>query len=1281
MELKKSMNRFLSIFFIVAMGVAFFTGIHASAPDMRATGDYYFDESSLMDLRVISTLGLTEEDLEVLNGLEGVELAEGCYMEDVYCGEEDAREVLHIESIPESVNALTVAEGSFPTKPGECFLDSKYAVAEGYKPGDVLEITVSSEEDSALKHRKFTVSGYGYSPAYISFERGTTTLGTGEISGFVYVVPEEFDSEVYMVAYLLAEGAKEQMAYTDAYDDLIEAVYDRIDGIADARCEIRYNDIMDEANEKLEDAKQQVADGKQELSDAKQELSDAESEAEQELSEAESELIEGESELADGRQEVADAKQEIADGEQELADGEQEVADNETALQDARTQISSAEAQLNAAEKEYQQGLSEYRKTSGSAKKKLDEAQEQIDAGKTQLEQGWAEYNTNLAAIETGQAQLNGARTQLESSQAEYDAGRAQLDAAWAQYTSGAEQLAAGQAAYDGAVSQAAQLKNAYDAAALAASEAQSAYDAAVSAGDENIQQKLDALTAANTECESARAAYEAANSQLAAQKAELDESAAALAATKQTLDGQETALAAAKTELDTGWTSLNTQQAELMAGKSALEEARKTLEASEKELKQSQDQVDAGRKELKDAKATLASARKELDLGWAELNASKAQLSDGEQQLSDAKTQLSDARTELEDAKGEIADAESEITENEQKIKDGWKDYEDGKLEAEEKIADAKQKIADAEQELLDAEQEIADAEAELADVRRPKWYVDDRSALPENAGFGENADRMSSLAQVFPVIFFLVAALISLTTMTRMVEEERTQIGTMKALGYSKMDIAGKYLKYALYATIGGSIFGTLFGEKVFPWVIITAYGIMYTYLPKIVIPYNLDYALMATGAALFCTFGATLSACYRALQEVPAQLMRPPAPKEGKRVLLEHLPFIWRRINFTWKSTIRNLLRYKKRFLMTIIGIGGCMGLLLVGYGLRDSIMDVGRLQFHELQTYSAMVVLDTDASVEEQNAVYEQVAQESGVSEYGKFYMQCEEVTTGEKTGKEWAPYIYVPENMDNISEFFHFRKRGTDETYTLTDEGAIITEKLAKELGIEVGDTIILEREDGEEAAIPIACICENYLSHYIYMTPALYEQIYGEAPEYNSIFFKSQEEQDVLEEIGGRLLENDTVLNITYTKAIEEQLNGMLEALDFVIVVLIVSAGMLAFVVLYNLNNININERRRELATLRVLGFFNGEVAAYVYRENVLLTVIGAALGVVIGKFLHMFIITTVEVDSCMFGRNINLESFVYATLFTILFSVIVNFVMYFKLKKIDMVESLKSIE
>ena len=537
-----------------------------------------------------------------------------------------------------------------------------------------------------------------------------------------------------------------------------------------------------------------------------------------------------------------------------------------------------------------------------------------------------------------------------------------------------------------------------------------------------------------------------------------------------------------------------------------------------------------------------------------------------------------------------------------------------------------------------------------------------------------------MRALGRVFPVLFFLVAALISLTSMTRMVEEQRIEIGTMKALGYDKSAIAAKYLGYAFVATLGGSILGVLFGEKVLPYIIIYAYGIMYQHIPEILVPYDWGYAAMASLAALACTMFATWYACYKELGAQPATLMRPPAPKIGKRVFLERVTFIWKRLSFTWKSTVRNLMRYKKRFFMTIFGIGGCMGLMLVGFGLRDSIYEIADIQYEEIQTYDGSAYLQDDVTEEDRENLDAFMKKNPDISHYMDGYMMN---VTLEHGRYEHDAYLTILADTGEVGKYFNFHDRVSQEEYHLSDNGAIISEKTAKLLNAEEGDTIELVDEDTGTHELKIEHICENYMAHYLYMTPEYYEQVTGEAPEYNCIFFQTDPEdsKEEIEDAGEKLVARDEVLSVTYMHDIEKQLDDMLGSLNLVIVVLIISAGMLAFVVLYNLNTINITERQRELATLKVLGFYDLEVAEYVYRENILLTFIGAGVGVILGKVLHIFVIETVEVDAAMFGRVINMPSYLYSLAFTIAFSMIVNFVMFYKLRKIDMVESLKSIE
>ena len=688
-------------------------------------------------------------------------------------------------------------------------------------------------------------------------------------------------------------------------------------------------------------------------------------------------------------------------------------------------------------------------------------------------------------------------------------------------------------------------------------------------------------------------------------------------------------------------------------------QETKKTLDAKEQDYQTQKAGLDA-------AKQKLASGKAELDQAKAKLDASEAKLTSAAASIESGQKQLDAGKAELKAQEQTLQNGETEIAQNEAKLADARKEYEDGKETSEEEIAKGEKKLADAKE--------------QIKKIKNPKWYVYDRSTLVEYDGFGENANRMRAIGKVFPVMFFLVAALISLTGMTRMVEEQRIEIGTMKALGYSNFSIASKYLGYAFLATAGGSILGVLTGEKILPYIIIYAYEIMYPHIPKIYVPYHMSYAVMASVASIVCTMGATLASCYKELAAEPAVLMRPPAPKKGRRVFLERIGFIWKRMNFTWKSTIRNLMRYKKRFFMTIFGIGGCMALMLVGYGVKDSVYEIADIQYDEIQLYDGHIFYKDDVTKTEKEELKEYLKEDTDIQTYMDARMQS---VTASKGNKKRSVYQCVLGDPDIVGKYEDFHDRKTKESYKLTDNGAIVSEKTAKLLNVKEGDTINLKDGMAKGVTVKIAHICENYMGHYIYFTPQYYKKVYGKTAEYNCIMFRAKDgySEEQVKKAGEKILAKDQVLTISYLHDIKDQLDDMLASLNLVIIVLIVSAGMLAFVVLYNLNSINITERQRELATLKVLGFYDVEVAEYVFRENILLTLIGAFVGVIFGKVLHLFVIQTVEVDAAMFGRSIYLPSYIYSFLFTIGFSLFVNWVMYFKLKKIDMVESLKSIE
>lgn len=1115
-EIRKSLGRFLSIFFIVAMGVAFFSGIRAGEPDMRYSGDAYFDRNNVMDLRVIGTLGLTEKDIEALKETEGVETVEPGYSADMLLNVEGNYKVLHVASVLEDMNKYTVEEGRMPEKSGECFMDGDFLKAHGFQIGD--KITLSSGTKDAvtdtLKTDTFEIVGSGSSSMYFTYARGSSTVGNGEVSGFIGVLPEDFGLEAYTECYVSVKDAKALTAFTSQYDAKVEKVQENIEEIADEQGKRRVDEIREEAEAELADAQAELDKGKKEA-----------------------------------EEKLTDAKKQIDDGEKQLQEGKE---------------------QLKKANDELQSG-----------KNKLYASQKEVDAAKKEISDGWSQYNTAKKEFDAQEAAF---KEQYDTGMAEIAKGEEELAKAWDDFNSQ-------KAEYDSGVTALAQAKELL-AKLLASLESGMLPPEQIP----QIQAQADALKAEIAEKEPV---LQAAGAQIAAAQAILEQK-------QQEADVQ---FAEAKKQLE--------------QGQAAIEAGRQQLEASRKKLVEGEEQAKKG--------------QKQIDAGWSKIH-------DGEKQKTES---------------------EALIVENEEKLAQAKEEYEQGKAEAE--------------QEIYDGEEKIKDAQLEINKIENAQWYVQDRSALPEYTGFGDNADRIRAIAKVFPILFFIVAALISLTTMTRMVEEQRTQIGTLKALGYGKLSIAGKYLNYALLATVGGSIFGVLFGEKVFPYIIVTAYKIMYTHVPDVVIPYNWEYGIMAAGAAILCTGLATLLACYKELASQPAVLMRPPAPKQGKRVFLERIPFIWKHLSFIWKSTIRNLIRYKKRFFMTVFGIGGCMALMIVGFGLRDSIFAIGKLQYGELQLYDGMVILNTDTEEEDRKEPVEYLSSEKAVSDIMEGYLKKVTISKGKE---EQEVYLSVPSDLEKNKEFQVFRNRITKKEFEMEKNSVILTEKAAQLLDVEKGDKIMLDDKDEKQAELRVTDICENYMEHYLYISPETYREIYGENMEVNTIYFKMKDfDKKGLKEIGENILSKRGALNVTYTYNIQNQLDDMLESLDIVIVVLIISAGLLAFVVLYNLNNINITERKRELATIKVLGFYDKEVSAYVLRENILLTIIGVVVGIALGSILHRFVIVTVEIDSVMFTRIIENISFVLSAVLTCLFSFLVNAVMYFKLKKIDMVESLKSVE
>ncbi len=883
------------------------------------------------------------------------------------------------------------------------------------------------------------------------------------------------------------------------------------------------------------------------------------------------------------------------------------------------------------------------------AQRALDERRAEYDREKSAATAQLADARTTLDAAESSLAKNE---QDLSDAQTRYDAGVTDLENARA---SAAAQLSASESDLAAARSQVEASRPVLEAGQAQLADAWNAWQ---QSADSLAQEWTTWHAAADPLCAALKDLQDGIDS-LDAQIAALDPAAPDYETQKALLEGEKASLSQ---QLDQFRLDHAEQLAAVEATKAKLDEGQRQLDAAQSELESRQAAFDA-------EKSRFDAAVAQVQQGTADLAAARAQ--------SDA--QLGDAQKQLDDASSQIASGRVQLDQ-------GRNDYEAG-------LAEYEQKEADASSQFADAERQLDEAQGQIDDMESASWLIMDRDKNYGVASFDADADRIDNIAQVFPFIFFLVAALVALTTMTRMVEEERVLIGTYKALGYSKGRIASKYLIYAAVASGVGGAVGIALLSQVLPAIIMKAYAIIY-FIPSMPFPLPIDWPLaaLAFGLGTGVTLVATWAAAWAALRERPASLMLPRAPKAGKRILLERIVPVWRRLSFSWKVTFRNLFRYKRRFVMTVIGIAGCTALLLTGLGLSDAINDIIDKQFGEITKYNASITVDEQAAVGEGGAAGDQRPEFDAVmdkSEWVEAHASAlvENMLVGGSEDSDVQVDLVVPQDTSGFDTFFELRTRVGHNDVELSDNGLVLTEKLANELGVGVGDEVKLTEQDATGNATntsyqaTVTGVVENYIYHYAFMGPALYEQLFGEAPVYSTEYAIVTSDGAERAQFGEALRAVDGVKTITYNDEIIDAYHDMLSSVNMIVVVLVVAAAALAFIVLYNLTNINITERMREIATLKVLGFTRREMNAYIFRETFLLAAIGCMVGLVIGVCMESFIVVTAEVDQVMFGRDIHPVSFVMAFALTMVFTAVVMFAMRGKLAKIDMVESLKSNE
>lgn len=1198
-EIAKTKNRFMSIFTICAIGVGFFSGVRATGNDMKISADNYYDQHELFDLRVMSTFGLTEGDIQAISEVEGVSAAVGSKYTDLtlsYNGNDFNTRVYSWDE-ENKLNQIDLLDGRLPQSEDECILNFN-KLREGMKIGDKVVLSDSTEaEEFPLKHTEYTIVGIFDTPMYISStQRGSTSIGNGSLNAFLCVTDSNFTQEVYTEIYVQSEKLKAMSSYSAEYEQLRDDIAEKLEELGVPRSEIRYDEVVGEAQRDIQDGEEELqkakTEGQQKLDDAKKELEDAAVK----ISDGEKELAEAARDIADGEKQLEEAKQTLADGKAELDEGWAEYYENEKKLTDA------------------EKTLNESKKTLSDGKKQLDEALKTLDDSKSQLDEGQKQIDENRTAIKDGKSQIDEGKAQLEQAQQQYDAGLAEYNTNLAGYEAGVLQ-------YENGLAQ--------------------------------LEQAEELLGRDNPELIQQRAVLEQTKAQLDAAKVQLDDA-------KVQLDG-------AKAQIEENMAVIAQKEQEIAEG--------------EKQLEAAQKQIDEGLVQYNDGLA-------EFNEKWQEYEDGVKKYNDGYAEYSDGLIQLNDGKNELIKAEKEYNDGAAELAEKEQEFLDGKRDYEDGVKELE----DAKKKYADGlaeyedgvqtfEREIADAEKKIADGKQKIEDAGEAKWYVFDRDDNPGYAEYESNAERIDKISMIFPIFFLLVAALVCLTTMSRMIEEQRMQIGTLKSLGYSNGTIMRNYLLYAVLAAASGSIVGAFIGMFLFPFVIMFAYSMMYIitnfYFELSPVNIIISAGSMVAAIALTVFFSAR-----KALAETPAELMRPKAPKAGKRVLLERIGFIWNRLSFFGKVSGRNLFRYKRRMFMTVIGIAGCTALSLTGFGLKDSIGDIVGLQYNSINQYSGFIAVEDDLTPDELDRVYDEMLDYNPNTEYTRALIK--QYTLSSESGNVQC-YVTAIEDTAIFEDMidFHNRTSGEKISFDTAEDGIIATEKLTKLLDVKQGDKVTLKISDGNTREVTIGAITEHYTSHYLYISGKKYAELFEKQPEYNVVYFKNGigGDKDVQDTFSEKMLAVDGVLSVSLNSGASSTFSEMMKIMDLVVVVLIVSAGALAFVVLYNLTNVNVTERIREIATLKVLGFYDNEVASYVFRENVILSVIGAVVGLGLGVALCQFVIQTAEIDEVMFGRTIHLLSYLWSFLLTVVFSLLVNLIMRRELKKISMVESLKSVE
>lgn len=1073
-EIKASFGRYMAIFAIIALGAGFFMGLRMSRPDFIETYDRYTQRYDFFDYRLVSTLGLTDDDLELLKEMDFVKDAEGAKAADFMVRSGDDNIIIIAHAIPQRINKIDLIAGRMPEKPNECLADPEMYTEDDI--GTTIKLSDDNEQSTfdCFAYDSYTITGIAESVSYINLERGSSTLGNGSVAGYVYIPEDGFSLDCYTDIYVTLDI--DGYVYSDEYENNAAKYVKPLESFMEGRAQLRYDSLIDSANERLSEARSEYEKGL---------------------------------------------------------------------------------AQYEPSKAQYDSARSEFETRKAAVLEELDKAEAQIIAAEA----------------------MAGDKAALERSQAEIDAARAKLDAGSAEYERG--------------------------------------------------------LRAYNLRCET----------ELRTVTAQVDYYTAKLAEKRQEKTELQAEIALLNERLSTA------SGAEAIGIRSDIRRAELRLAAVETEIEFAQNRLDEHLARKAEKEAELAPIKEQLDAAKAELDAGYAQLNEAQAALDAVKN-------------GSIASARAEFDKKKAAALAGFD-------EAEAELDAAKERLDAAKSQLDDAKAQLDAAEKQIKNMDNADTYVLGRDTNIGYACFETDTRIVDSVAGVFPLFFVLVAALVCLTTMTRMINDQRTQVGVMKALGYGSGAIMAKYLIYSGSATLFGCIFGIGVGIYVFPFIVWVGYGIIYNFSGLV---FTMDWLLAAeiTAANLAAMLLVTWLCCRSELKDVPAELIRPKAPEAGKRTLLERIPFIWNRFGFMQKVSARNILRYKKRIFMMLLGIGGCTALILTALGLNDTVKSLVEQQYDKVSLYDYELSLAYNMTDEERSIILDAWGDDA---EKVLFLYRGSADISANGTTKT----VTFSAAEDGVEGFVDLHDGDEKLPYPGKNE-AVINYNLARTMGLEVGDTVTVTTADMRKLELRVSGIFDNYIGNHVFVGLDTCTQQWGEAPGIKSALVCAPENADVYR-TGERIADADGVRSISISADARARIDNMMSSLKYVIGLIVLCAGLLAFIVLYNLTNINISERIREIATIKVLGFYRRETEQYVFRENLVLTGMGAVFGLGLGVLLHAFVMDSIVFDMMYFAPSIKLTSFLLSVALTFVFAIVVNLLLRRKIDNVDMAGALKSIE